>query len=145
MRKMIMVLLLLAFSVPSSLYAQCPPPEWACPFFGDYLELSCTFNGNGCVGKECKGSNGGEEFKVVPTGKYYSTWVTMHDGAISVAGYDRPCSLTVRPGVTLVDIPGNETACAFSLITETAIYMEHFVSNDDLSCYAWLECPCELP
>ena len=121
----------------------CPDPEWACPYFGDLLGFTCGFDGFVCEGDDCRGANLGEEFKTVPAGKDFKTWMAMHDGAVSIEGYFMPCDLTLRPGVTRVDVPG--TACAFSLITDTTLYMEHFVSNQESQCMAWLECPCDLP
>jgi len=144
MRNMRISSVLFALAISGSVYAQgCPDPEFACPYFGDMLGFTCAFNGNACEGDDCKGANFGEEFKTVPAGKDFKTWMAMHEGAVSVAGYFMPCNLTLRPGVTRVDVP--DTACAFSLITDTTLYMEHFVSNPEASCMAWLECPCELP
>jgi hypothetical protein len=133
-----------AWAMSENTESACPDANWVCPYFGTFLGLSCTFEGAACEGKDCEGVVEGEEFKVVATGSQYQTWITQHEGDVSIAGYFFPCDLTLRPGVTMVDVP--DTVCAFSLITETGLYMEHFASvPDDPPCFAWVECPCETP
>ena len=139
--KTFLVLIVLAFSSPvwalsANTQSACPDPEWVCPYFGSLLSLSCTFEGAACEGKDCEGVYRGEEFEVVATGARYEKWVTRHDGVVSLEGYGLPCDLAVGPDVTQVRIPG--TACAFSLITETKLYMEHFVSNPIYPCFGFV-------
>jgi hypothetical protein len=143
-------LILICFSISSNVWAiskntesACPDPEWVCPYFGSLLGLSCTFEGVACEGKDCEGVYRGEEIEVVATGSQYSKWITRHDGVVSLEGYGLPCDLTVGPDVTQVIVPG--TACAFSLITEAKLYMEHFSSNPIYPCFGFVECPCDLP
>jgi len=133
----------IAWAMSNNTESACPDPYWVCPYFGDWLNLSCTYEGAACQGKDCEGVVKGEELEVVATGSKYEKWILMHEGAVSVSGYFMPCNLTLRPGVTSLDFPG--TACAFSLITENGLYMEHFVSNPEIPCYGWVECSCEVP
>lgn len=139
--KLTLVLTVLLFS--GSVIGQCPDPELVCPFFGPLVGLECTYEGAACEGKDCKGANLGEEFKVVPTGRYYNKWIIMHEGAEDVTGYTYPCGLTEYPGVTHLEL--DDTKCAFTLVTETGLYMEHFASNPDTGCFGWIECPCVEP
>lgn len=144
--KLILLLAALVFTgtvwaISNNTESACPDPEWVCPYFGSLLGLSCSFEGAACEGKDCEGVFHGEEFEVVATDSDYRKWITRHEGDVSLEGYFLPCDLTLRPGVTMVDVPG--TACAFSLITETGLYMEHFASNPDYPCFGFVECPCE--
>lgn len=146
--KFILILIVLVFSniswaISNNTESACPNPEWVCPYFGSMLGLSCTFEGAACEGKDCEGVYEGEELEVVATGSNFRKWITKHEGDVSLEGYILPCNLTLRPGVTTVEVPG--TACAFSLITETGLYMEHFASNPDYPCFGFTECPCEIP
>ena len=134
-----------AWAFPNNTESVCPDPYFVCPYFGNFLGLSCTFEGSACEGKDCEGRYEGEGISVVATGRDYRKWVGKYEGAVSLEGYIQPCDLTMHSGVTFIGIPESFTACAFTLITDTGLYMEHFASNPGSPCYGFVECPCESP
>lgn len=134
-----------SWTLSNNTESACPDPYIVCPYFGNFLGLTCSFEGAACEGKDCEGRYEGEGISVVATGRDFRKWVSKHKGAVSLEGYVLPCGLTMNPGVTFVDIPESYTACAFTLITDTGLFMEHFASNPDSPCYGFVECPCEVP
>ncbi len=127
-------------------YGNCPEdPNAVCSYFhGGGAEATgvCTYG-------ECFDMSYGEAARVVAAdelGAFPSTFFLWTEGADPVGTFHFPCVLTKQgQKKTRVQLPEGSPLCAASLQLGTYSYYEHFSSDPQVGCLAWLECKVPTP
>ena len=108
-----------------------------------------------CLGEECLTKRDGHEITVIAPGKSgefptpWHVWLTPRGGKLDSTTYACPtCDQCVLPdkdkkvgtGLQRINFPAPKHRCKVERVVGEHIYHEHFASNENTKCLAWIEC-----